>query len=65
MRQHTAELYRLFLAAGEAVVSDPALLARFAIPPAFHDPIHLRTGEAIAGAFVPIGPVTAVMPDQA
>ncbi len=35
----TAELYRLFLAAGEAVVSDPALLARFAIPPAFHDPI--------------------------
>lgn len=37
--QATGELYRLFLAAGEAVVSDPALLARFAIPPAFHDPI--------------------------
>ena len=35
----TTELYRLFLAAGEAVVSDPALLRRFAIPPAFHDPI--------------------------
>ncbi|WP_394663148.1 glutathionylspermidine synthase family protein [uncultured Sphingomonas sp.] len=35
----TGELYRLFLAAGEAVVSDPALLARFAIPPAFHEPI--------------------------
>ncbi|WP_294280325.1 glutathionylspermidine synthase family protein [uncultured Sphingomonas sp.] len=35
----TTELYRLFLAAGEAVVSDPALLARFAIPPAFHEPI--------------------------
>ena len=35
----TSELYRLFLAAGEAVVSDPALLNRFAIPPVFHDPI--------------------------
>ncbi|MDQ1230452.1 hypothetical protein QE379_001878 [Sphingomonas sp. SORGH_AS 879] len=35
----TTELYRLFLAAGEAVVGDPALLRRFAIPPAFHDPI--------------------------
>lgn len=35
----TAELYRLFLAAGEAVVSDPALLDRFGIPIAFHDAI--------------------------
>ena len=35
----TTELYRLFLAAGEAVVSDPALFARFGIPLAFHDPV--------------------------
>lgn len=35
----TTELYWLFLAAGEAVVSDPALLTRFGIPPAFHDPV--------------------------
>ncbi|MET3438882.1 glutathionylspermidine synthase family protein [Sphingomonas sp. 1185] len=35
----TTELYRLFLAAGDAVVSEPALLSRFGIPPVFHDPI--------------------------
>lgn len=32
----TAELYRLFLAAGQAIVDDPRLLDRFAIPPSFH-----------------------------
>jgi glutathionylspermidine synthase len=32
----TAELYRLFLAAGEAIVADQRLLDRFAIPAAFH-----------------------------
>lgn len=35
----TAELYRLFLAAGEAIVANPALLDRFGIPAAFHGPI--------------------------
>ncbi|MCU6454179.1 glutathionylspermidine synthase family protein [Sphingomonas sp. A2-49] len=35
----TAELYRLFLAAGEAIVGDGALLDRFGIPAAFHQPI--------------------------
>ena len=35
----TAELYRLFLAAGEAIVADARLLDRFGIPRAFHQPI--------------------------
>ncbi|WP_174291846.1 glutathionylspermidine synthase family protein [Sphingomonas bacterium] len=35
----TAELYRLFLAAGQAIVDDQRLLDRFGIPPAFHQPI--------------------------
>ena len=35
----TAELYRLFLAAGEAIVADRVLLDRFGIPRAFHQPI--------------------------
>lgn len=32
----TVELYRLFLAAGQAIVDDRALLDRFGIPPMFH-----------------------------
>ena len=35
----TAELYRLFLEAGQRIVDDPALLGRFRVPPAFHQPI--------------------------
>ncbi|AXJ95509.1 MULTISPECIES: glutathionylspermidine synthase family protein [unclassified Sphingomonas] len=35
----TAELYRLFVDAGDAILADPALLARFDIPAAFHQPI--------------------------
>ncbi|MGP7794750.1 glutathionylspermidine synthase family protein [Sphingomonas sp. CLY1604] len=35
----TAELYRLFLAAGEAIVADAGLLRRFGIPRPFHDAI--------------------------
>ena len=35
----TAELYRLFLEAGQRIVDQPALLARFGIPAAFHQPI--------------------------
>ena len=35
----TAELYRLFLAAGQAIVDDPALLDRFGIPAPFHQAI--------------------------
>ena len=35
----TAELYRLFLAAGDAIVGDRAMLRRFGIPDAFHRPI--------------------------
>ena len=35
----TGELYRLFLAAGQAIVDDQRLMDRFAIPPAFHQPI--------------------------
>ncbi|NYD88998.1 glutathionylspermidine synthase family protein [Sphingomonas melonis] len=35
----TAELYRLFLAAGEAIVADTRLLDRFGIPRALHQPI--------------------------
>lgn len=35
----TAELYRLFLVAGQAVVDHQRLLDRFGIPPAFHQPI--------------------------
>ena len=35
----TAELYRLLLEAGQRVVDTPALMHRFAIPPAFHQPI--------------------------
>ena len=35
----TGELYQLFLAAGQAIVDDPALLDRFGIPPLFHQAI--------------------------
>ncbi|MDY7523707.1 glutathionylspermidine synthase family protein [Sphingomonas sp. 10B4] len=35
----TAELYRLLLLAGQAIVDDQALLDRFGIPRAFHQPI--------------------------
>ncbi|MBY0300706.1 MULTISPECIES: glutathionylspermidine synthase family protein [Sphingomonas] len=35
----TAELYRLFLVAGDAIVGDRAMLRRFGIPEAFHGPI--------------------------
>ena len=35
----TAELYRLFLAAGQAIVDDQRLLDRFGIPQLFHRPI--------------------------
>ena len=35
----TAELYRLFVAAGQRVVDTPRLMDRFGIPAAFHQPI--------------------------
>ena len=35
----TAELYRLFLEAGERIVRDDRMLRRFGIPPAFHAPV--------------------------
>ncbi len=35
----TAELYRLFIAAGQAIVEDAVLLARFGIPDVFHQAI--------------------------
>jgi glutathionylspermidine synthase len=35
----TAELYRLFIAAGQVIVDDPATLDRFGIPAMFHQPI--------------------------
>ncbi|WP_420138790.1 glutathionylspermidine synthase family protein [Sphingomonas sp.] len=35
----TAELYRLFLEAGQAVIDDPKALAVFGIPPDWHDAI--------------------------
>ncbi|WP_375394201.1 glutathionylspermidine synthase family protein [uncultured Sphingomonas sp.] len=35
----TAELYRLFLAAGQAIVDDQTLLDRFCIPPIFHQAV--------------------------